>query len=702
MISIKRILIVLCLNTIYVFSVDIGSDTAVTRFNSTVTVNNGDRIAGFAGLYKGFEFSSAAVTGIFDSFFPVYGTVSLTGGTLVLNKDLNIRNPINFGFLGNIDGNGHVVQFPPTDKIPTECGASFNCAPFFVDEISIGSADAETLSWDFSETYLATASDDGFVRVYSYNGASLTFVDDIGTGGVAIDGVGQVAFRPNEHKLGFAREGGGATAGVYVFNLDTGTNTLSTISSTALTADGRACAWHPSGSFLAVGTLVGGGQVIIYPVDATGNLNVGGAVTISTTNNVYYECLAWNKAGTYLAVGLITGGGNPELLIIEVDTAPLSIVGINASTTLGRSIGGLDWGKGDDYLAVGLQGTVGNNVQVYQHNDGGGGVGAGSLTLLDGSSDIGRTTEGISWAGDLPCFSASSDELGGTAYFNTYSFTNNSLTLITSYEFTGLGPGDDFEATRWGPLGSAAAVSGDDNIIRVYGLPREACFSFSELTIKNTSNCFFHDLCVTFSGTNVWDGQGNIIELDLTCTLFIDSNSSLMFKDMTLIGLGNNNVNGLDSSSNILFNNTNIILRNDYTFSLGRLDFINDVSIQGNSTSFIFTASDQAYINEDSSLTIEDTIFRYAPNNSNRNLLAFIDQTSQLILKNATLATSSAGLQLLNGSVLFDGLNCLANEGSSLATSIEFGNGMALNNVCLELLPAAQLLTQGYVYYNNA
>ncbi len=687
-----------------IFAADIGSDTAPTRFNSTVTVNDGDRIAGFAALYQGFEFSDASVSATFDSFFPVYGTISLTGGTLELNKDLFLRNILNFGFLGNIIGNNHVLQFPPADKIPTICGAEFNCSPFFVNQISIGAADAETLSWDFNETHLATASDDGLVRVYNYDGSTLTFAASIGTGGIAIDGVGQVAFRSDDRILAFAREGGGVTASVYTFTFDVNANTLSTISSTPLAADGRACAWHPSGDYLAVGDLVSGGQVIIYPVDTNGNLDVGGAVSINTINNVYYECLAWNVAGDYLAVGLITGGGNPELLILEVNINPFSIVGINASTTIGRSIGGLDWGKGDDFLAVGLQGTVGDNIQIYAHSDGGGGVGNGTLTLLDGTDDMGRTTEGISWAANLPCFSASSDELGGNAFFNTYSFINNTLTRISNVEFTGLAPGDDFEATRWGPLGTSAAVSGDDNIIRAYGLPSEACFDFSNLTLINTSNTFFHNLCITFSGNNIWDGQGNTIEFDTTCTLIVDSNSSLMFKDMTLLGVGSNNISALDSSSTITFNNTNLVLKNDYTVSAGRLDFLNFVEIFGENKQFIFQSPTAAHIAKNAQLLFNaNTTFRYEPSSNDRTLLALDNSSSTLFLNNATLSTSSVGLQLTTGQLFFDNKNFLINEGSSDATSIEFGDGSFDNNLCIELFPAATIeILEGRVRYNNS
>lgn len=94
-----------------IFAVDIGSDTAVTRFNTQQTLNNTDRVAGFAELAAGFTLASSAVTATFDSFFPVSGNVSLTHGTLILNRDLIFRDVTTITELGNITGQYHDISF---------------------------------------------------------------------------------------------------------------------------------------------------------------------------------------------------------------------------------------------------------------------------------------------------------------------------------------------------------------------------------------------------------------------------------------------------------------------------------------------------------------------------------------------------------------------------------------------------------------
>lgn len=606
----------------FFYAIDIGSDTAVTRFNSTVVVNNGDRIAGFAWLTEGFNFAGSDVVATFDSFFPVSGDYALTGGTLILNRDLIFQNILRVGFLGNIIGNGHVIQWPDIPRIPSVEGPNFRCSPFFVSSIDLVS-DAETLSWNDNEQFLATASDDGLVRVYELVDTVITFVDDFDTVGVAVDGVGQIAWRPGQDRLALAREAGSAQ----VWTLDFNGTTLSSISSVVLAGDGRACAWHPSGDYLAVGTDIAGSEIIIYPVNAAGVIDTVGALTFDITPDraVQYECLAWDTSGTYLAIGLPTNAVDPEFIILEFDSGTPSIVGINASISpiLGRSVAGLDWGKGPNYLVIGLEGTVGDNVQVYEHDDGGGGVGNGSLTFLDGASDLGRTTEGVSWESTGECFSASTDELAGLAYFNTYNFDGTLIELISSFEFTGLAAGQDFEATRWGPNGRFAAVAedgpisgGTDGTIRVYALPVEQCYFYSNVTLRESSNTLYEDICLTFTGECVWDGRGVSIDFGSTATVFVAAESSLRFDDITISGIEGTNVMLLDHTSTLTLNNTTLILDQDYNFNIGHLVVMNEVTIKGDDHSFILSSPDSCTIMPDARLFFDkNTTFRYAPSN---------------------------------------------------------------------------------------
>ena len=99
------------------FCVDIGSDTAPTRFSTQQTLWNGDRVAGFASLEAGFRLIGSVATATFDSFFPVSGDIELRFGALILDRDLILRNVSSFITLGDIFGNGHTLEFSPTVTI---------------------------------------------------------------------------------------------------------------------------------------------------------------------------------------------------------------------------------------------------------------------------------------------------------------------------------------------------------------------------------------------------------------------------------------------------------------------------------------------------------------------------------------------------------------------------------------------------------
>ncbi len=100
--------------TIDLAGVDFGSDTAVTRFEAQITLDNGDRVAGFAALEGGFSLIGIAVDPIFDSFFPVSGNLEFSGLTLELERDLILSNTADVLTLGNIIGNFHTFELSPS------------------------------------------------------------------------------------------------------------------------------------------------------------------------------------------------------------------------------------------------------------------------------------------------------------------------------------------------------------------------------------------------------------------------------------------------------------------------------------------------------------------------------------------------------------------------------------------------------------
>jgi hypothetical protein len=113
----------------------IGSDTAPNLFTTQQTLNNGDRVAGFAALTGGFKLASAAVNAQWDTFFPISGLVQLNAGTLTLTRDLMFQNKTIFSSQGNIVGNGHQVDFAPSVTLLPS--VSLNAACFTWDTVKV-------------------------------------------------------------------------------------------------------------------------------------------------------------------------------------------------------------------------------------------------------------------------------------------------------------------------------------------------------------------------------------------------------------------------------------------------------------------------------------------------------------------------------------------------------------------------------------
>ena len=94
-------------------SVSVGSDGAVSRQGSVEfpEADSDNMMKGFAAFENGFTFETASTSCTFDSFFPVSGTVNMKGGTLYLLKDLIFDSEASINGMGDIYGNGNLLQF---------------------------------------------------------------------------------------------------------------------------------------------------------------------------------------------------------------------------------------------------------------------------------------------------------------------------------------------------------------------------------------------------------------------------------------------------------------------------------------------------------------------------------------------------------------------------------------------------------------
>jgi len=95
------------------FAVVIGSNSAVSlqpiiNFPASDSDNT---MLGFAWFKNGFTLENSTTTCLFDSVYPVSGTVNMNGGTLTLNQDLIFHDVTSLQSLGTVIGNDHYIDF---------------------------------------------------------------------------------------------------------------------------------------------------------------------------------------------------------------------------------------------------------------------------------------------------------------------------------------------------------------------------------------------------------------------------------------------------------------------------------------------------------------------------------------------------------------------------------------------------------------
>jgi hypothetical protein len=110
-----------------IYAVTYGSDSAVNRYTSLITLNNGDLVAAFGFLSAGCSLSSAAVNATVRTVFPLGGALSINGGTITLGHDLYFLNNATIASMGNIAANGYGVSLSSNGVMPTVVPGSVIC-----------------------------------------------------------------------------------------------------------------------------------------------------------------------------------------------------------------------------------------------------------------------------------------------------------------------------------------------------------------------------------------------------------------------------------------------------------------------------------------------------------------------------------------------------------------------------------------------
>lgn len=217
---------------------------------------------------------------------------------------------------------------------------------------------------------------------------------------------------------------------------------------------------------------------------------------------------------------------------------------------------------------------------------------------------------------------------------------------------------------------------------------------FSDLKVFLHANLTFEDCNITFSGDSILNGRGCSLTLGESCTLVIATNSSLLIEDITIKGLEGTKIHCTDSLSTISFHNVELVLDDDYSFTVGKFDVLKDLLIIGDGSSFIYQTDQVSTVSTNGRFILDNGVtFSYDPPVASRELLVLHESTSEFIVNGATLHSTSTGMRLSTGRFIIDRASILSNEGSVDAEAISFASSLDV-----QWLPAANLdFSQGII-----
>ena len=528
--------------TINIFAADIGSDSAVSRFNTQVSISSGDRIAGFAAMGGGLILDTA-VEAVFDSFFEVSGPVNIAAGTLCLNRDLRFRDPASFDRAGNVIGNDHTLSLSQTVTLlprlpfcsPEEVASvTPNPTPFVV-----------SCAWSFDDTYVMAGIERvGAAELYVYTFDQDTNVLTLFSSGQLQGGTEDavdLSWHPNRNLFAVAGRVRESTA---VGSLHLFENTVTTLTelqdiNSVFSEAVSSVAWHPTGDWLAVGSTGSiPGEVAIFFFDtATERLVTTPVVTVTLGRNVEDRAVDWDATGTYLAVGTGVDGSADELVVFEFDRTNSTLI-INASANTGADTV-VSWNQTNaNILAVGEDlGFVTSPVIVYQHDKGsGGGAQDGTLTnKIETSVDEG--VQSINWSPDGECLGAVIFRgTGSIETMTVWTFDSDNFVLEKVFTHFSSTFGTIFDI-NWSNNGDfiAIAEAGDRDLAIFKDLDQAHLMSFSNLQFVINNELTIQSKRLLFIGENIFDGNKNVLTLDSDISaLMPDTNSTLHLKNITI------------------------------------------------------------------------------------------------------------------------------------------------------------------------
>lgn len=207
----------------------------------------------------------------------------------------------------------------------------------------------------------------------------------------------------------------------------------------------------------------------------------------------------------------------------------------------------------------------------------------------------------------------------------------------------------------------------------------------------------------TLSGLVVVNGRGNTLSLANGGDLVIDSQATVVLKNIRIESVQNNNIRCVDDTARIIVQDARWDLANNFDFSHGTLEIRKLFDIHGSATFYLKTAQPITIGTDATWRFYEGPTLSYAPRVAQKDLITFADKSSLLSLYNASIHATTTGMHLTRGRLKVKG-NCLVkSDARNLFEGIWFGDGVqADNDIDIDIFPESTLAIDGaYVVYKN-
>jgi len=668
----------------------VGSNTTSSRqFRTFFPASHTDNtMMGFSVFENGLTLEDATTNCSFDAFFPISGDIVLNGGVLSLAGDIVFKAPLKIG-PGKITSSCscRTIEFPANISSFDLPSVNHYRVLSLVDQVDIGER-VNAIDWSYDDKYLAVASNgqDGGceLQIYYFHSLSLTL-----TASADFDtkNVHSVKWHPSDYYLAVGKSGDDELKTFY-FNDTTGELTEKDSKDVGTV---YALSWHPTGTCLAVGRN-NNNTLLVYDVQDGIFGNSYSCPLYTSTYEVEVDVqrhgLDWYATGTYLAVGIALSDVADNWSALKVFTFDGTSLSENSSIEFSVNGCPVSWMPNRFCIAVGLYSGE-ERFRVYTYDPGG--------SLIEKICARIDETKKIN---DVK-FSSSGTLIA--------EITNNSS---TSHELRLLCPDCDGQSLnlmtgfKADETLKSVSLSHDENYIATGGVDGNLYllqFTTKPIIFNNVKLFFNSDVVfgsqVIFEGNCTVNGAGNIFEFGEGGSILIDDGSSLVMEDMKIKNISADKIGCADEDGVIVLRDVVWVQDNNYTFSVGALQFKNDVLMSGDYV-FAYQSKKTSTLLSKSNLELDlGFTFSYDPVNVvSQNLVEMEDSTSTLILNGATLHTTGTGIQLTKGKlrVLRDSFLSSENDGVTL------GNGNSSEDIQCDIFSGVTLwVTQGSIDYRN-